>query len=59
MAPYQSIATERLRDWQEKFGRGLGKRVVELTGESATDLKLLEKGEIIITTAEKWGIFFS
>lgn len=56
MAPLQAIATERFRDWQEKFGKGLGKRVVELTGESATDLKLLEKGEIIITTAEKWDI---
>ena len=29
-------------------------RVVELTGETAADLKLLDKGEIIISTAEKW-----
>ncbi|KAJ8623435.1 hypothetical protein MRB53_031964 [Persea americana] len=28
--------------------------VVELTGETATDLKFLEKGQVIISTPEKW-----
>ncbi|KDP36726.1 hypothetical protein JCGZ_08017 [Jatropha curcas] len=54
IAPLEAIAKERYRDWERKFGQGLGIRVVELTGETATDLKLLEKGQIIISTPEKW-----
>ncbi|XVF24492.1 hypothetical protein REPUB_Repub13aG0132700 [Reevesia pubescens] len=54
IAPLEAIAKERYRDWERKFGRGLGMRVVELTGELAVDLKLLEKGQIVISTPEKW-----
>lgn len=43
-------------EWMEKFGRGLGRKVVLLTGETGTDLKLIAKGQIIITTAEKWDV---
>ncbi|KNA14581.1 hypothetical protein SOVF_105940 [Spinacia oleracea] len=53
-APIEALAKERYRDWVRKFGKGLGLRVVELTGETATDLKLLEKGQIIVSTPEKW-----
>ncbi|KAJ6888893.1 DExH-box ATP-dependent RNA helicase DExH12-like [Populus alba x Populus x berolinensis] len=54
IAPLEAIAKERYRDWERKFGQGLGMRVVELTGETATDLKLLERGQVIISTPEKW-----
>lgn len=54
IAPIEALAKERYRDWERKFGRGLGMRVVELTGETATDLKLLERGQVIISTPEKW-----
>ncbi|KAK6927878.1 Sec63 domain [Dillenia turbinata] len=54
IAPIEALAKERYRDWKRKFGKGLGVRVVELTGETATDLKLLEKGQLIISTPEKW-----
>ncbi|KAJ1698273.1 hypothetical protein LUZ63_006785 [Rhynchospora breviuscula] len=54
IAPIEAVAKERYRDWQEKFGKHLGLRVVELIGETAADLKLLEKGQIIISTPEKW-----
>lgn len=54
IAPIEALARERLTDWKEKFGVGLGLRVVDLTGETATDLKLLEKGQIIVSTPEKW-----
>uniref|UniRef100_A0A452IEJ5 Activating signal cointegrator 1 complex subunit 3 n=1 Tax=Gopherus agassizii TaxID=38772 RepID=A0A452IEJ5_9SAUR len=43
-------------DWYEKFQERLGKKVVLLTGETSTDLKLLGKGNIIISTPEKWDI---
>ncbi|CAN0921129.1 DExH-box ATP-dependent RNA helicase DExH12 [Linum grandiflorum] len=54
IAPLEAIAKERYREWKDKFGAGLGLSVVELTGETATDLKLIEKGQIIISTPEKW-----
>lgn len=43
-------------DWHNKFGNALGKKVVQLTGETGTDLKLLAKGQIVVTTAEKWDV---
>ncbi|KAL6146910.1 hypothetical protein ACLB2K_057586 [Fragaria x ananassa] len=55
IAPVGGLAKERHTDWKKKFGpKGLNLLVVELTGETATDLKLLEKGQIIISTPEKW-----
>ncbi|XAR59953.1 RNA helicase [Bertholletia excelsa] len=54
IAPIEALAKERFNDWKRKFGEGLGMRVVELTGETATDLKLLEKGQLIVSTPEKW-----
>eukprot|EP00898_Chlorokybus_atmophyticus_P007000 jgi/Chlat1/7300/Chrsp58S06941 len=56
IAPMDALAKERIADWQNKFGAGLGLRVVELTGETQADLKLLEKGQIIISTPDKWDM---
>eukprot|EP00850_Spirogloea_muscicola_P007775 SM000040S14787 [mRNA] locus=s40:365737:377479:+ [translate_table: standard] len=56
VAPLEALAKERLRDWHAKFSLGLGVRVAMLTGESATDLKLLEKSQIVITTPERWDV---
>ncbi|KAF0763286.1 putative U5 small nuclear ribonucleoprotein 200 kDa helicase [Aphis craccivora] len=42
--------------WHVIFGIGLARKVVLLTGEIGTDLKLLAKGQIIVTTAEKWDV---
>ncbi|KAK1376654.1 hypothetical protein POM88_032847 [Heracleum sosnowskyi] len=54
IAPVESLAKVRYNDWNRKFGKGLGMRVVELTGETAMDLELLEKGQLIISTPDKW-----
>uniref|UniRef100_A0A0D3D7Q5 Helicase ATP-binding domain-containing protein n=1 Tax=Brassica oleracea var. oleracea TaxID=109376 RepID=A0A0D3D7Q5_BRAOL len=54
IAPKEAIAKEQFRIWERKFGKVPGLRVVELTGETALDLKLLEKSQIIISTPEKW-----
>uniref|UniRef100_A0AAR2M1Z7 U5 small nuclear ribonucleoprotein 200 kDa helicase n=1 Tax=Pygocentrus nattereri TaxID=42514 RepID=A0AAR2M1Z7_PYGNA len=43
-------------DWHQKFQDVLNKKVVILTGETSTDLKLLGKGDIIISTPDKWDI---
>uniref|UniRef100_A0A0D9VYU9 U5 small nuclear ribonucleoprotein 200 kDa helicase n=1 Tax=Leersia perrieri TaxID=77586 RepID=A0A0D9VYU9_9ORYZ len=52
ITPIEALAKERYKDWERKFGELAC--VVELTGETAADLKLLDKGEVIISTPEKW-----
>lgn len=53
----EALADLMFKEWHNKFGGDvLGLRVVKLTGETGTDLKLLAKGQIIVTTADKWDI---
>lgn len=52
----ESLVKERLADWGKRFGEGLGLTVVELTGETTADLKLLERGNIVLSTPEKWDM---
>ncbi|KAI9164452.1 Pre-mRNA-splicing helicase BRR2 [Blastocladiella emersonii ATCC 22665] len=51
MAPYESIAKIRFRQWSAKFE---DHNVVLLTGQTTRDMQLLEHGDIIIATAEHW-----
>jgi pre-mRNA-splicing helicase BRR2 len=54
IAPLEALAKERFADWSAKFGRGLGLSVVQLTGEAQADLKLLERGNVVVSTPEAW-----
>lgn len=56
LVPKEPLAEIVFADWHQKFGNMLCKKVVLLTGETGTDLKLLAKGQIIICTAEKWDV---
>ncbi|RZF42849.1 hypothetical protein LSTR_LSTR003673 [Laodelphax striatellus] len=56
LVPKESLAEIVYSDWHHKFGTTLSKKVILLTGETGTDLKLLAKGQIIICTAEKWDV---
>ncbi|KAG8036648.1 hypothetical protein G9C98_003970 [Cotesia typhae] len=56
MVTKEALAELVYADWLVKFGRNLGKKVVLLTGETGTDLKLLAKVHIVITTADKWDV---
>ncbi|KAK2712756.1 U5 small nuclear ribonucleoprotein 200 kDa helicase-like [Artemia franciscana] len=56
VVPRESLAEIQYADWQHKFGEILGKKVVLLTGETATDLKLLARGNIIVSNPENWDI---
>lgn len=56
LTPPSLPACQVYMDWYEKFQDRLNKKVVLLTGETSTDLKLLGKGNIIISTPEKWDI---
>ncbi|KAH8676320.1 Sec63 Brl domain-containing protein [Xylariales sp. PMI_506] len=57
IAPFQEQVDVRLQDWQKRLGhlRG-GKDIVKLTGETATDLKLLEQGDLILATPTQWDV---
>ncbi|KAI0535743.1 Sec63 Brl domain-containing protein [Xylaria digitata] len=57
IAPFQELVDIRHDDWQKRLGhlRG-GKEIVKLTGETATDLKLLEKGDLILATPSQWDV---
>lgn len=52
----EALANLVFTDWHNKFGQMLGHKVVKLTGETGTDLKLLGKGQVIVTTADKWDV---
>ncbi|KAG9438151.1 U5 small nuclear ribonucleoprotein [Apis mellifera carnica] len=56
MVSKEALAELVYMDWSAKFNQQLGRKVVLLTGETGTDLKLLAKGQIIITTADKWDV---
>jgi len=55
VTPLQDLAEVVYADWQPKFG-SLGKKVVLLTGETATDLKLIAKGNVVVATPDKWDV---
>ena len=54
IAPQKALSRERIIDWQARFGRILGRSVVELTGDFTPDIDALNQADIIITTPEKW-----
>ncbi|KAL2207196.1 Sec63-domain-containing protein [Sarocladium strictum] len=57
IAPFDELIDARLQDWQKRLSnlRG-GKEIVRLTGDTATDLKLLEKGDLILATPTQWDV---
>ena len=54
IAPLKALVRERVGDWRERMERRLGKRVVELTGDSSPDIRAIERADVIVTTPEKW-----
>ncbi|KAK4997051.1 Pre-mRNA-splicing helicase BRR2 [Elasticomyces elasticus] len=57
VAPFQEVIDARLKDWQARLGDVAGgKRIVKLTGDPTTDLKLLEKGDLILATPSQWDV---
>jgi pre-mRNA-splicing helicase BRR2 len=57
VAPKQELCEIVKRDWESKFGSSsLNKKLAVLTGETATDLKLLTKANIVVSTPGNWDI---
>ena len=54
IAPLKALVRERIDDWKVRFEKKLGKRVVELTGDTSPDIRAIEKADVIVTTPEKW-----
>ena len=49
--PFPEMAEQRVVEWRKKFGQLQGgKEIVALTGETSADLRLLEKGDVIVCT---------
>ncbi|KAI9792571.1 MAG: DEIH-box ATPase [Peltula sp. TS41687] len=57
IAPFEELVDQRLKDWKERLSHiGGGKEIVKLTGETTADLKLLEKGDLILATPTEWDV---
>ena len=55
LAPFQELVDNQYKNWNERLsGLGGGKDVVKLTGETTADLRLLEKGDLILATPAQW-----
>ena len=54
IAPLKALVRERIDDWKVRMEEKLGKRVVELTGDTSPDMRAIEKADVIVTTPEKW-----
>ena len=49
--PYQEMVDLRVKEWKAKFGSVQGgKEILSLTGETSADLRLLEKGDVLVCT---------
>lgn len=57
IAPFQELVDRRYQDWKERLSHiGGGKEIVKLTSDTTADLKLLEKGELILATPSQWDV---
>ncbi|KAI5798917.1 putative pre-mRNA splicing helicase [Geopyxis carbonaria] len=57
IAPFQELVDRRYGDWAERLSKVAGgKDIVKLTGETSTDLKLLERGDLILATPSQWDV---
>eukprot|EP01117_Protostelium_nocturnum_P007948 TRINITY_DN2836_c0_g2_i3.p1 TRINITY_DN2836_c0_g2~~TRINITY_DN2836_c0_g2_i3.p1 ORF type:complete len:1451 (-),score=559.69 TRINITY_DN2836_c0_g2_i3:47-4399(-) len=54
IGPLKALVRERLNDWSVRFGKRLGKKVVELTGDYTPNVQALISSDIVLTTPEKW-----
>lgn len=54
IAPLKALARERVQDWtrDNSFKGKMGKKVIELTGDTAPDMMAIKQADILITTPE-------
>ena len=57
IAPFQELVDQRLADWQQRLSKIVGgKQIVKLTGETTADLKILERGDLVLSTPGQWDV---
>jgi activating signal cointegrator complex subunit 3 len=57
IAPLKSLARERLKEWQRRFGSApMHWKVLELSGDTHHDRRALEEADILVCTPEKWDL---
>ncbi|PHH60326.1 hypothetical protein CDD81_1852 [Ophiocordyceps australis] len=57
LAPFQEAVDARLDDWQKRLGHlDGGRAIVKLTGDTATDLGLLERADLVLATPGQWEV---
>lgn len=55
LAPLQELVDARLADWTARFAHLERKpMLVKLSGELATDLRMLERGDLVLATPAQW-----
>jgi activating signal cointegrator complex subunit 3 len=57
IAPMKSLARERLKEWQLRFGSSpLNWKILELSGDTHHGRRLLDNADVLICTPEKWDL---
>jgi pre-mRNA-splicing helicase BRR2 len=57
LAPFQELVDNQYKNWNSRLSSlNGGKDVVKLTGETTADLRLLEKGDLILATPTQWDV---
>ncbi|KAF2789546.1 Sec63-domain-containing protein [Melanomma pulvis-pyrius CBS 109.77] len=57
LAPFQELVDNQYKNWSARLkDLGGGKDVVKLTGETTADLRLLDKGDLILATPTQWDV---
>ncbi|ULU08307.1 hypothetical protein L3Y34_019456 [Caenorhabditis briggsae] len=54
ITPMEDMASKVYADWKRRLEGAIGHTVVLLTGEQTLDLKLAQRGQLIISTPERW-----
>jgi activating signal cointegrator complex subunit 3 len=57
IAPLKSLARERLKEWTQRFGGApMHWKVLELSGDTHHDRRILDRADILICTPEKFDL---
>lgn len=57
ITPLKALARERLKEWRHKFGKPpLKWSILELSGDTHYDKRLIERADILVCTPEKWDL---
>ncbi|RKF59071.1 Pre-mRNA-splicing factor brr2 [Erysiphe neolycopersici] len=57
IAPFQELIDITFQNWETRFSNLQGgKKIVKLNGETTSDLRLLESGDLILATPTQWDV---